>query len=126
MTICEWVDRVQNALDVQKECQLETINMCFNRRDLVELRMFLKRIRELETKLKLNTELCEVFRNEISRLKATLKQADEAYDIQGSQLRKALEKQIWIRNELCVRCGRYKKSHLGACDGCVFKESDTE
>ena len=26
------------------------------------------------------------------------------------------------RNELCLRCGRYKKSHLGACDGCVFIE----
>lgn len=38
-----------------------------------------QRIRELETELKLNTELYEVFRNEISRLKATLKQADEAY-----------------------------------------------
>ena len=50
-----------------------------------------QRVIELETELKLNTELCEVFRNEISRLKATLKQADEAYDIQGKQLLEALD-----------------------------------
>ena len=22
------------------------------------------------------------------------------------------------RNELCLRCGRYKEAHKGACDGC--------
>lgn len=26
------------------------------------------------------------------------------------------------RNELCLKCGNYKQSHLGACNGCVFKE----
>lgn len=25
------------------------------------------------------------------------------------------------RNELCLRCGNYKNSHLGACDGCRWK-----
>lgn len=25
------------------------------------------------------------------------------------------------RNELCLRCGSYKESHLGACDGCRWK-----
>ena len=30
------------------------------------------------------------------------------------------------KNELCLRCGRYKKSHLGACDGCVCKEKKDE
>lgn len=27
-----------------------------------------------------------------------------------------------MRNELCQRCGRYKEAHLGACDGCRWKE----
>ena len=25
------------------------------------------------------------------------------------------------RNELCLRCGAYKKRHLGACDGCRWR-----
>ena len=25
------------------------------------------------------------------------------------------------RDELCLRCGDYKERHLGACDGCRFK-----
>ena len=26
------------------------------------------------------------------------------------------------RNELCLRCGEYKRRHLGACDGCRWLE----
>lgn len=26
------------------------------------------------------------------------------------------------RNELCLKCGDYKQKHLGACDGCRWKE----
>ena len=26
------------------------------------------------------------------------------------------------RNELCLRCGNYREKHLGACDGCRWKE----
>ena len=26
-----------------------------------------------------------------------------------------------MRNELCLRCGKYKEAYLGACDGCRFK-----
>ena len=25
-------------------------------------------------------------------------------------------------NELCLRCGSYKEEHLGACDGCRWKD----
>lgn len=25
-------------------------------------------------------------------------------------------------NELCLRCGEYRQQHLGACDGCKFKD----
>ena len=27
-----------------------------------------------------------------------------------------------MRNELCLRCGKYKDAHTGACDGCRFKQ----
>ena len=26
------------------------------------------------------------------------------------------------RNELCLRCGKYREAHKGACDGCRWKE----
>lgn len=26
------------------------------------------------------------------------------------------------RNELCLRCGEYTMRHMGACDGCRWKE----
>ena len=26
------------------------------------------------------------------------------------------------RDELCLRCGDYKQRHLGACDGCRWKD----
>lgn len=28
---------------------------------------------------------------------------------------------IMCRDELCLRCGDYKQRHLGACDGCRWK-----
>lgn len=27
-----------------------------------------------------------------------------------------------LRNELCLKCGKYKDAHLGACDGCRWKK----
>lgn len=27
-----------------------------------------------------------------------------------------------MRNELCQYCGKYKKAHEGACDGCRWRE----
>ena len=29
-----------------------------------------------------------------------------------------------IRNELCLKCGRYKTAHEGSCDGCRWKKGD--
>ena len=26
-----------------------------------------------------------------------------------------------MRNELCLRCGKYKEAYIGVCDGCRFK-----
>lgn len=28
------------------------------------------------------------------------------------------------RNELCLKCGNYKQKHLGACDGCRWRENN--
>lgn len=29
-----------------------------------------------------------------------------------------------LRNELCLRCGKYTLRHFGACDGCKWKVDD--
>lgn len=31
-----------------------------------------------------------------------------------------------IRNELCLKCGKYKTAHLGSCDGCKWKKGAHE
>lgn len=28
------------------------------------------------------------------------------------------------RNELCLKCGKYKEAHLGACDGCRYNDKN--
>lgn len=28
------------------------------------------------------------------------------------------------RNELCLRCGQYRERHLGACDGCRWRDNN--
>lgn len=30
-----------------------------------------------------------------------------------------------LRNELCLKCGKYKDAHLGACDGCRWRKKET-
>lgn len=43
---------------------------------------------------------------------------DKAFDLAIT----ALEDLEVCRNELCLYCGQYKQRHLGACDGCRWKE----
>ena len=31
-----------------------------------------------------------------------------------------------LRNELCLKCGRYKTAHEGSCDGCRWKGAQTQ
>lgn len=46
----------------------------------------------------------------------------EAYE-EERDLRIALQGELKdCRNELCLKCGNYKQKHLGACDGCRWKE----
>ena len=39
------------------------------------------------------------------------------------QLTASQRREKAARNELCLRCGRYRDAHKGACDGCRWKES---
>lgn len=29
-----------------------------------------------------------------------------------------------LRNELCLKCGKYKDAHLGECDGCKWRKKE--
>lgn len=40
----------------------------------------------------------------------------------GAAYEKAVRDLKDCRNELCLRCGSYREKHLGACDGCRWKE----
>ena len=46
------------------------------------------------------------------------KQQTEADKRQIAELNATLHMCV---NELCLRCGDYKRAHLGACDGCIWE-----
>jgi len=47
--------------------------------------------------------------------------------IKALEREKDLLKELWrCRNELCLLCGQYKNRHLGACDGCRWKDLPEE
>lgn len=52
--------------------------------------------------------------NVIMRLKLVKIELEAAYNALQTELRDC-------RNELCLRCGQYKTSHLGSCDGCRWR-----
>lgn len=48
------------------------------------------------------------------------KQIDRLADYEATGLEpKDVE---YMRNELCLKCGKYKEAHLDACDGCRWKK----
>lgn len=46
----------------------------------------------------------------------------EASTVQPHEFNSKLQKELNdCRNELCLKCGNYRESYLGACDGCRWK-----
>ena len=41
-TYKQWLDRIENLLQVQKDLYLDTINTTFTRRDLIELKLIIE------------------------------------------------------------------------------------
>ena len=36
-----------------------------------------------------------------------------------------LVKELWnCRNELCLRCGKYERAYLGACNDCRYNDEE--
>jgi hypothetical protein len=46
---------------------------------------------------------------------------DERIEQLESQLAASQRRAQTARNELCLKCGRYREEHNGACDGCRWK-----
>ena len=65
--------------------------------------------------LKALTECAECTWDYIDRLRMALAAACKERD----ELKKELAA---MRNELCCKCGNYKQSHNGACDGCRWEK----
>lgn len=53
--------------------------------------------------------------------KSQLKTAQDNIKLQ-EQLAASQRRAQDARNELCLKCGRYRESHNGACNGCRWKE----
>ena len=75
----------------------------------------------------------------LSHLSAELERLEEAIKVKGGTAHyptedayltvcKALEKykadRKDLRNELCLKCGKYRESHNGACDGCRWESKN--
>ena len=58
----------------------------------------------------------------IERLKMLKSVLMETYDNMVRERDKLKSDLKDCRNELCLRCGQYKTAHLGACDGCRWKD----
>ena len=46
--------------------------------------------------------------------------ADARYRVE--QVRELQAENADLRNELCLKCGKYHAAHLGSCDGCRWKK----
>ena len=40
-----------------------------------------------------------------------------------AELLESQRREQTARNELCLKCGRYREAHNGSCDGCRWKEA---
>ena len=58
----------------------------------------------------------------IERLKMVKSVLMETYDKMVRERDKVKSDLKDCRNELCLRCGSYREKHLGACDGCRWKD----
>ena len=44
------------------------------------------------------------------------------YEALQAKLEAVIAESKALRNELCLKCGNYRESHLGKCDWCKWKK----
>ena len=67
-------------------------------------------------------DLIESLRYDIGEAKAVQGVLANNLTIMSEKITAAKRKAETLRNELCLKCGKYKQAHKGACNGCRFKE----
>ncbi len=67
-----------------------------------------ERFEEITGAYEVMSALAEMRKEEIETLKSQL----------AAEKRRAQD----ARNKLCLKCGRYREAHNGACNGCRWKE----
>ena len=77
--------------------------------------------KEFESILKINKVL-----DKYAELKRAIEDFGEHDIAMLVKFKDYLSKESDMKNELCQKCGKYKQSHLGTCDGCRWNESEVQ
>ena len=64
---------------------------------------------------------CKAYKTK-GELQLAMLHAAELIESLQAQLTESHRRAQDARNELCLKCGRYREAHNGACDGCRWKE----
>ena len=75
--------------------------------------------------VKLKTAAADLIENQQRHIEALMKANDSLKDAiarRDKQIEKLAADRKSLINELCQYCGKYKKAHVGACDGCRWRE----
>ena len=64
---------------------------------------------------------CKAYKTK-SDLQTTMLMAADLIETLQAQLAASQRRAQDARNELCLKCGRYREAHNGACNGCRLKE----
>ena len=73
--------------------------------------------------LKALTECAECTWDYIDRMRMALAAACKERDDLKKQLHEAKSELAAMRNELCFKCGNYRRAHNMACDVCRWKKA---
>ena len=78
-----------------------------------------------ECHIALTTAAADLIENQQRHIEALMKANDSLKDAiarRDKQIEKLAADRKALFNELCQYCGKYKKAHEGACDGCRWRE----
>ena len=74
---------------------------------------------------KKNVAAADLIENQRRHIEALMKANDSLKDAiarRDKQIEKLAADRKSLINELCQYCGKYKKAHEGACDGCKWRD----
>lgn len=106
--------------DECNKCPLRDGINCRNLLDLAAANLIENQQRHIEALMKANDSLKDAIARrdkQIEDMKQGMAQLAKAVAVKEEQ-----SELHTMKNELCQYCGKYKKAHEGACDGCRWRE----